>query len=386
MVRKPPLRFPANRLRSGFSDVSLIPFYDMARDQGPAFWEWLAAFFARLPQGIILTGPDGRVVIFNQAAASFLGYTPAEVVGVMSLGDLCKPSTGDRSPAFLDGLEGESSFRAEDIELIARDTGNGNIPSTFKAHVCGLYGHKGELLGIFANLGSLNEYRAATRERRTMVRKVSIGKIVSALAHEINNPLQTLRTSLELGLDSRKPYQRRRNYLEVADAEISRISHIIMVLRRFYPSNDNENLSADVNFSIHAALDSLTKDLRQHDVRVRLELSDDLPPVRLIAHQLQNIFLSLTQDLLSTAWPGSSLEISTRRGHFDNIFIVIANVSLHPEVPLGLDPFDPQASVNREARLALGLSISREIIIEHGGSLEMTGEDNKTFQISLPLA
>ena len=94
-----------------------------------------------------------------------------------------------------------------------------------------------------------------------------------------------------------------------------------MVLRRFYPSNDNETLSADVNYSIQAALDSMTRDLKKNSIQLNLDLADLLPPVRLIAHQLQNIFLSLLQDLLDTALPGSLLEIRTRKGGFDNIAI-----------------------------------------------------------------
>ncbi len=380
MVKKPSAPTPANAVSPAKLNVALKPFFDMAQSQGPAFWEWLAAFFARLPQGVILTGRDGRVVIFNEAASFFLGYKPGEVVGCLYLWDLCKsPANRD----FRKGLEQGNGFPEEDVDIVPYDRRS----ETFKARVCGLYGTDGELLGAFASLGSGAEVQAAERERRTMVRRVSIGKIVSALAHEINNPLQTLRTSLELGLDSRKTYQRRKGYLEVANTEISRISQIIMVLRRFYPSNDNEILSADVNFSIQVTLDSVVKDLTKNNIRFTLNLADGLPPVRLIAHQLQNIFLSLLQGLLETALPGSSLEIQTRRGKLDSVTITIANVPPYPEAqPVSgySEPFDPLAYSNREPRLALGLSISREIIIEHGGSFEI--EDGKTFIISLPLA
>ena len=130
----------------------------------------------------------------------------------------------------------------------------------------------------------------------------------------------------------------------------------------------------------------MSQDIEQKEVRVDLDLADSLPPVRLIAHQLQNIFLSLLKESLSTAGPGSSLEIQTQRGQFDNLSITISRIQVGPETPPGSDPFDPLAGPNREARLALGLSISWEIIIEHGGSLEMSGENGKTFRLSLPLA
>lgn len=357
----------------------------MAQGQGSVFWEWLDAFFAKLTEGIILTGPDGRIVIFNEAAGTFLGYKPEEVIDRLFLWDLCSPQSPGDYPVFRRALEkGTGTFLEEEVDLVARD----KAQRVFKARVSGLYGREGELLGVVANLGSLDEYRAAERERRTLVRKVSIGKIVSALAHEINNPLQSLRTSLELGLDSRKNRRHREGYLEVANTEISRISQIIMILRRFYPSNDHETLSADVNFSILAALETLKKDFNQNSILVRLDLAEDLPPVRMIPHQLQNIFQSLLQDLLETALHGSPITLQSRPGQFDNVAVTLASVSARPLESSPSDNFDPLLSAHQQGRLALGLSISREIIIEHGGSLEMGDETEagKTFQVSLPLA
>ncbi|MBN9392602.1 MAG: PAS domain-containing protein [Chloroflexi bacterium] len=382
MPKKTSLSLPASRFSPVISGASLPPFPEMTQDQGKIFWEWLDAFFAKLTEGVILTGPDGRVAIFNEAAGAFLGYRPEEVVGRLFLWDLGLNQASGYSPLFKRGLENGNSFPEEEVEFVAKD----DPQRTFKARVCGLYGREGELLGAFANLGSLAEHRAVEREHRTMVRKVSIGKIISALAHEINNPLQSLRTSLELGLDSRKNRRHRAGYLELANTEISRISQIVMTLRRFYPSNDHETLSADVNFLLLAALETLKKDFNQKEIMVEFDLAEDLPPVRLIAHQLQNIFQSLLQDLLETVLPGSSITIQTHSGPFDAVSVTLASVPAQPLEGSSPDQFDPLAFSHRQGRLALDLSISREIIIEHGGSLEMGDETGKTFRLSLPLA
>ncbi len=293
----------------GFS-TQLTAFYELAQAQGPAFWDFLGSFFDKLPQGIILTDRVGQVVIFNPVASAFLGYSPDEVIGHWNLWDFCKESTN--SPAFQVGLQLGSGFPDEEVEMQARNTRK----SPYKARICGLYGRDGILLGASANLGSLAEIRAIERERQTMIRKDSIGKIVSALAHEINNPLQTLRTSLELGFDPRKTHQRRKGYLNVANHEISRIAQIITVLRRFYPANTNEKLSADVNYSIQIALGQLDKEIKQKNIHLDLDLAVGLSQVRLLDYQLQNIFLSLLQDILDTIPSSGTLKIQTYSGSF----------------------------------------------------------------------
>ncbi len=359
-------------------NTQLAAFYELAQAQGLAFWDFLGSFFDKLPQGIILTDRVGRVVILNPVASAFLGYSPEEVIGHWNLWDFCKESAP--SPAFQVGLQLGNGFPDEEVEMQARNIRK----SPYKARICGLYGRDGFLLGATANLGSLAEIRAIEQEHRIMTRKVSIGKIVSALAHEINNPLQTLRTSLELGLDPRKTHQRRKGYLNVANHEISRIVQIITVLRRFYPADTNEKLSADVNYSIQIALGQLGKEIKQKNIHLDLDLAVGLSQVRLLDYHLQNIFLSLLQDILDTILPSGTLKIQTNSGSFDWVLISIMDMAIRSESDLATDPFDPMASSDREARLALSLSISREIIAEHGGMLELTGEGAKTFAIKLP--
>ena len=100
MVKKPSPHSSANRPAPVASDVPLTPFFEMSQSHSPLFREWMADFFAKLPQGVILTGQDGRVVIFNEAAGSFLGYKPEEVVGRLFLWELCKPLPNGQPPAF----------------------------------------------------------------------------------------------------------------------------------------------------------------------------------------------------------------------------------------------------------------------------------------------
>lgn len=373
MAKKVPSQPPANRLPlppAGFDAEEIAVLGDLAQAHGVKFWDFLAAFFEKLPQGVILADQTGRVVVFNRAAAEILGCRPEEVIGLYHLWEFC----ADPDPAWRAGLAAGKTFADEEIEM----QGGSSRKGVFKARLCGLYAQDGGLVGAAAYLDSLAEIRAVEREQRTMSRKVSIAKIVSALAHEINNPLQTVRTSLELGFDSRKTHQRRTGYLKVANHEISRIAHIITVLRRFYPVDGNEKLSADVNFAVRAAFGLLDKEIKQKEVLVELDLADSLPPVRLLDYQLQNILVTLLQDILDTITPGSTLKIQTYTDSLDRALISITDVTA------AVSPSKTKAPHHQaDLEWNLGLSISREIITEHGGSLEVS-DGPRVFLLSLP--
>jgi PAS domain S-box-containing protein len=355
---------------------SLTALQELAR-QNEDIWELLAGVFDNLSQGIILADRNGRVVVFNQAAEKIMGYQAAEVVGRQSLWDFCEEC--DRPPLFRESLLRGQSFPEEEVEMYAKDNRRGPVGVKVKP----LYGQDGVLKGALATLRSLEESRAREREHKSLVRLASIGRIISAIAHEINNPLQTVRTSLELGLDPRKTPDRRQAYLETADQEITRISRVIGQMRDFYRPNPGQKHPTDVNDTLREALALLDKQIEQSGVEVNLELASNLPAVSLIDYQLQQVFLNLILNALEAMPEGGRLFISSQL-EGSNVLVAFHDSAepLHPHHAANL--FDPFAANGRGGELALGLSVSREIITELGGSIEIQSDDGNTLVVRLP--
>ncbi|MDB5082525.1 MAG: signal transduction histidine kinase, nitrogen specific, NtrB [Chloroflexi bacterium] len=356
--------------------AQLAVLHEFAVEQGSIFCEFLYSFFDKLPQTVILADRKGQIVVFNQAASFLLDYQPGEVVGQRTLWDLCNGPTNP--PAFKAAMEVGSGFPDEEVNMYPRQ----GLKGPFTAKIRGLYAQDGTLMGASAHLGSLVEIRAIEQERKTLRRKASIGGIVSAIAHQINNPLQTLRTSLELGLDSRKTPHHRKAYLKAADYEISRISQTINLLRHFYPASDMGKLASEVNFSIQGVLGLLDKEIKQKNLQLELDLAAGLPMVKLVNYQFQTIIINLLQSILADMPQQGILQIRSATDPLGRVQITISGTTQRPP-GVTVDPFDPFANSDQDGTLALGLSISREIIAEHGGLLELTGEAPRTFNFLL---
>lgn len=355
---------------------SLSALQELAR-QDEDIWELLAGVFDNLSQGIILADRNGRVVVFNQVAEKIMGYRAAEVVGRQSLWDFCEEC--DQPPLFRESLLHGQSFPEEEVEMYAKDNRRGPVG----VKVTPLYGQDGALKGALATIRSLEEIRAREREHKSLVRLASIGRIISAIAHEINNPLQTVRTSLELGLDPRKTPDRRQAYLETADQEITRISRVIGQMRNFYRPNPGQKQPTAVNDTLREALALLNKPIEQSGVEVSLELASGLPAVSLIDYQLQQVFLNLILNALEAMPEGGQMFISSRL-EGSNVLVAFHDSAkpLHPRHAANL--FDPFAAHGRGGELTLGLLVSREIITELGGSIEIQCDNGNTFVVRLP--
>ncbi len=359
----------------------LAALQELARQDEDNFWELLSGVFSNLTQGIILADRQGRVMVFNQAAQDIMGYQASEVIGKHSLWDFCESC--DRPPLFRESLLHGQSFPEEEVEM----SGKNNWPvasSTIGVKVAPLYGRQGTLLGALATLRSLDQLRAREQERKSLMRMASIGRIISVVAHEINNPLQAVRTSLELGLDPRKTAARRRAYLATADKEIERISRVIGQMRRFYRPNPGEKRLTDVNLILREALALLDKQISRSAVQVELQLDANLPAVSIIDYQLQQVFLNLILNALEAMPDGGHLAISSRADQSGQVQIAFHDSAeaLLPEH--AADLFDPFAPNGRDGELALGLSVSREIITELGGNIEIWADNGNTLVVYLP--
>lgn len=350
---------------------------ELAHQDEEGCWELLSGVFQNLNQGIIVADRSGRVLVFNPVAEEIMGYRAREVVGRLSLWDFCEQCA--RPPLFRESLLQGQSFPEEEVEMTSRKARNASVG----VKVTPLYGKNGTLVGALAAIRSLDELRAQEQERKSLVRLASIGRIISAVAHEINNPLQTVRTSLELSFDPRKSEARRHEYLQAADQEIARIARVIGQMRNFYRPNPGEKRPTDVHATLHEAIGMLGKRLHKASVEVQLQLAPQLPPVSLIDYQLEQVFLNLILNAVEAMPEGGCLTITS---HVEGRRVVVAFSDSAEQ----LDPrhaasvFDPFANTGRVGELALGLSVSREIITELGGSIEIHPNSGNTLLVRLP--
>jgi two-component system sensor histidine kinase HydH len=132
---------------------------------------------ARLPLGLILNNPSGKVVLANEAARKMTGLTQREFLG-HTLGEL----THDAFPE-------EKEIIAKEVDISFKDT-----PSLRLSVSCGTItapggGEIGRVI-LMADLGELNRLKDALAKQERMAR---LGGVASGLAHEIRNPLGAIK-------------------------------------------------------------------------------------------------------------------------------------------------------------------------------------------------
>jgi signal transduction histidine kinase len=124
-----------------------------------------------------------------------------------------------------------------------------------------------------------------------------------------------------------------------------------------------------------------------HQIEVLWNPADDLPDVSVVADRIRQVFLNLVLNAVDFMPEGGHLQVSTSRTRQpDGVEIVFADTG--PGIDPDLLPhlFEPFRSGRREG-MGLGLYISKTIVAEHGGHIDVASETGQgtTFTVWLPL-
>jgi signal transduction histidine kinase len=213
------------------------------------------------------------------------------------------------------------------------------------------------------------------------------GKLAAIVAHEVNTPLHTIKTSLYLS--NKGDEAKRSSYLKLAEEEIDRVSHILRQLLDLYRSGSGTPLRIEVNELIERMLLLTGSNLAKQGITVERQFAPDLPPIWGHADQITQVLLNIILNAIDAMPSGGHLilrtAVTTDAGD-ERVELAIADngIGMAPEVQARI--FDPFFTTKPNGS-GLGLVASKKIVADHGGRLTIDSvpEVGSTFTITLPV-
>jgi PAS domain S-box-containing protein len=215
----------------------------------------------------------------------------------------------------------------------------------------------------------------------------AVGELVSGVAHEINNPLQTIIGCVELMLDEQKDPQGRRD-LDLVRKEAARAAQIVRNLLAFVRRSAPDRVSIDLNAIVKATVDLRQYHLEQRDILLRVEYAASDLPVLVNREEIQQIILNLVLNAEQAITAAKERGTITIRTFMSGRHSVVEVTDDGPGISAELrgrvfEPFFSTKEVGQGT--GLGLSISHGIASAHGGSLDLCpSEIGACFRLALP--
>lgn len=221
----------------------------------------------------------------------------------------------------------------------------------------------------------------------------SLGKTVSGVAHELNNPLTGIMGFCQLLLrdEAIQENSRHREDIETIFREAERCQKIVRNLTTFARKHKPEKTFIGLNGLIVDSLRLQQHQLGLHNIVVTRELEPDLPRTMADFHQLQQVFMNLignAQDAMEKQSGEKRLNIKTRKiGNFIRVELTDNGPGIPPDCIGSI--FEPFFTTKEPGKgTGLGLSISFGIIAGHSGRIwaENIPGGGARFSIELPIA
>jgi PAS domain S-box-containing protein len=221
-------------------------------------------------------------------------------------------------------------------------------------------------------------------------RMATIGRLVSGVAHEVNNPLAAILGFTDLLLENPAIPDNARDDLQIILHEAQRTKDIVQDLLSFARQRPVQRELVQVTAVLRQTIKLRSYDFASHGVEVTENFDENLPPALGDAQQLQQVFLNILNnayDAVQDVAQRGSITIQTQRCG-DLIEIAVTDNGTGVSDPERI--FDPFFTTKQASKgTGLGLSICYGIIRAHGGEIFCANNKNApgcTFRVRIPIA
>ncbi len=319
-----------------------------------------------LPSGLFTTDMRGDVMIFNRAAEKITEKPRHEIIGGKigaALPFLTFPFREGRFEGLL-GAEGKpQKIIGINISLLQD-----------------LSGQETGYIGVFQDLTQLKTLEVEIKQKEKWA---TIGELSANIAHEIRNPLASLRGSVEMLMEDRIPARHREKLMEIALKEMERVNNIITDFLTYSSPKPLEMQKVDIHLLLDETLSLLRNRVQESgNITITKEFSG---PLFLFADQqkIRQVFWNLGLNSIESMVQGGELTVSTRdsRGTVQ-IFFSDTGPGIDPA---NIDKIFFPFFTTKDGGTGLGLSIAYRIIEEHKGRLKARSVPGikTTFEIIL---
>jgi len=251
----------------------------------------------------------------------------------------------------------------------------------------------GELTESFNMLAQhLLEAENKLREKAELEKQImqteklaALGQLSAGVAHEINNPLGGIKVCLNNLQSAMLSGQAREEHMKVINDAIDRIQRIVRQLLDYAKNSPLSMKPVSLNDILSHVLDFVAYTIRQKNIALRIELAENMPFVLADSDKLEQVFLNLLINAVQAI--GLDGIISVKTSFTESRCIVTVSDS-GPGIPSDIiekvfDPFFTTKEVGQGT--GLGLTVSKAIIEQHGGSINIASSPAGTvFRITLP--
>jgi two-component system sensor histidine kinase HydH len=243
----------------------------------------------------------------------------------------------------------------------------------------------GHFVGHILILRDLREVKRLQDEIRQKEKLAALGSLSAGVAHEIRNPLSSIKGLASYFGDKFEPGSSDREAAEVMVREVERLNRVVSELLDFARPSELSRRQTDIVDVLNHSVRLVQQDAGLHHIEIRLSTADDLPPLFLDPDRFSQCLLNLYLNAIEAMTNGGVLTVEAAIAPGGGLRITVTDTG--PGIPEKYRSkiFDPYFTT-KTTGTGLGLAIVYKIIEAHGGSIsiESAPGGGTRFTVFLP--
>jgi two-component system sensor histidine kinase HydH len=336
---------------------------------------------ANMANGLLSIDPEGRIISYNRLALELLGLKETEVY------EMNLKSVIDFKETGIDDTLSQSKPVLE-REFLHQQKSGALIPITLS--VTPILDEKNTCTGAVIVLRDLREIKRLEEKVRHSEKLAAIGELAAGVAHEIRNPLSSIKGFARFLAHSLSDRPQEKEYAEIMVKEVDRINSVVNDLLTFARPLEPELATTDLFELIEHTVRLLETDARSRNIKIRSKINPDFNSLLLDANQITQALLNLMLNALQEVDDGGTIEVGADvddSGSRLHIWVEDDGPGIPNDKKKKI--FDPFFTTRKKGT-GLGLAIVNKIVENHRGELQVESPlPGKTggsrFTITLPV-
>ncbi len=363
---------------SGIVSLLLAQGYRTARSSLSRIKAFSDSLVENMPIGLLAADPTGLLIAFNQTAEAILGRKTGDVLGKRA------------EEVLPDGFRKIFGQLTDERRIIEREidfTGAEGRTILLEAIGTALHEEDDTFVGSVILFRDMTEIQRLKQDLARSQRLASLGSLAAGVAHEIRNPLSSIKGFATYFRERYRDNPDDRQTAETMISEVDRLNRVITQLLEFARPMTMKRTPTSIQAVIRHALKMVEGQARGKGVVIETDLPSAIPEILLDADRMSQVLLNLVLNAIAATDGGGRIRVSLARNDDRTIRVVITDTGAgirQEDLPRVFDPY----FTTKPSGTGLGLPIVQKIVEAHGGAIRLESEAGKgtTATLLLPSA
>jgi len=362
---------------SGIISLFLAQGYRSAKTSFSRIKIFSDSLVENMPIGLVAINDRQEIISFNQTAESILGYLHSDVLGKKAEEIVPPPCM-----ALLQGLKAEKKVIEKEIDC---PLANGRT-IFLEVIATALVEDDGKFLGYVILFRDITEVQHLKKEMERSQRLASVGSLAAGIAHEIRNPLSSIKGFATFFKERYKNNPEDQKTADIMVQEVERLNRVISQLLELAKPMEMNRQWTSIQEVIRHTLRMIEDQAKAKNIIVRTDLPLHLGNVFIDRDKITQVLLNLYLNALEAMDKGGTLTVAVLPHEGRMIRIDVTDTGKGIDEKDLARIFDPYFTT-RSSGTGLGLAIVHKIMESHDGELRVTSEPEKgtTVSIFLPV-